>query len=150
MTAPDQVQQATATLLLPLIPLQPGAGDLLQGGIAAWSQRVTEAQETCLVLNERGRVVAMSAGTAMSLNLDPAASMGRPLLDLVTLVDFSQTGVPVEDPDVQLPPLKALRTGTLARGLVRLRLAHGLLVTYDVVGVPLAGGQGALGFFSEV
>lgn len=150
MTAPDQVQQATATLLLPLIPLQPGAGDLLEGGIAAWAQRVTEAQETCLVLNERGRVVAMSAGTAMSLNLDPTACMGRPLLDLVTLVDFSQTGVPVEDAEVQLPPLKALRTGTLARGLVRLRLTHGLLVTYDVVGVPLAGGQGALGFFSEV
>jgi hypothetical protein len=150
MTA-DQVEQVSATLLLPLIPLQPGGpGDLLEGGIAAWAQRVTEAQETCLVLNERGRVVAMSAGTAMSLNLDPTACMGRPLLELVTLVDFSQIGVPVEDPDVQLPPLKALRTGTLARGLVRLRLAHGLLVTYDVVGVPLAGGQGALGFFSEV
>ncbi len=140
------------TLLLPLMHLQPrqARDDVLEGGIAAWAQRVTEAQEACLVLNERGRVVAMSTGCGMSLNLDPTACLGRPLLELVTLVDFSQTGVPVDDPDAQLPPLKALRSGNLARGLVRLRLAPGVLTTYDVVGIPLAGGQGVLGFFSEV
>ena len=140
------------TLLLPLMPLQPrGPGeDVLQGSVSAWSQRVEEAQETCLVLDSRGRVVAVSRGCALSLNLDPATALGKPLLDLVVLVDFSQTGVPVEDPDQQLPPLKALRSGSLARGLVRLRLARGVLATYDVVGVPLAAGQGALGFFSEV
>lgn len=137
-------------LLLPLMPLQAGAPDAVQGSVSAWAQRVTEAQETCLVLNDRGRVVALSTGCALALNLDPHACLGRPLLELVTLVDFSQTGVPVDDADVQLPPLKALRSGTMARGLVRLRLGHGLLVTYDVVGVPLAAGQGALGFFSEV
>jgi hypothetical protein len=138
------------TLLLPLLRLQPRqAGDDLIGGVA-WAQRVTEAQEIALLVDERGRVVALSTGAALALNLDPATALGRLLLDLIVLVDFSATGVPVEDADVQLPPLKALRSRTMARGLVRLRLARGVLVTYDCVGVPLAGGDGALAFFAEV
>jgi hypothetical protein len=139
------------TLLLPVLqlPLR-SAGDDVLGGVAAWGQRVMEAQETALLLNDRGRVVAISTGAALALNLNPQTCLGKALLDLVVLVDFSATGVPVEDPDVQLPPLKALRSQTMARGLVRLRLGRGVLVTYDCVGVPLAGGDGALAFFAEV
>jgi hypothetical protein len=48
-----------------------------------------------------------------------------------------------------MPPLRALATGGLARGLLRLRSAAGL-VTYDVVAVPLAGQAGALAFFLAV
>ena len=95
-------------------------------------------------------VVAICTGAALALNLDVNSCLGKPLLDLVLVVDFSATGVPIEDPDVQLPPLKALRSHTMARGLVRLRLGRGVLVTYDCVGVPLAGGDGALAFFAEV
>lgn len=140
------------TLYLPLHELQPRQpdDDVLAGGIAAWADRVTEAQETALLLNERGRVVAISTGAALALNLDLSSCVGKPLLDLVVVVDFSATGVPVDDPDVQLPPLKALRSLTMARGLVRLRLGRGVLTTYDCVGVPLAGGAGALAFFAEV
>lgn len=139
-------------LLLPLLELQPrlAVDDVLVGGIAAWAERVTEAQETVLVLNDRGRVVAISTGAALALNLDLSSCLGRPLLELVTVVDFTETGVPVEDPDVQLPPLKALRSQSMARGLVRLRLGQGVLTTYDCVGVPLAGGSGVLAFFAEV
>lgn len=139
-------------LLLPLRELRPrqAGDDALTGSVLEWAQRVTQAQETCLLLNDRGRVVALSTGCALSLNLDAQTALGKPLLDLVALVDFSATGVPVDDADVQLPPLKALRNNSLARGLVRLRLGRGVLVTYDVVGVPLAGGAGALAFFSEV
>ena len=140
------------TLLLPLRPLHPriALDDELLGGVAAWAERVMEAQETALLLNDRGRVVAISTGAALALNLDVTTCLGKALLDLVVLVDFSATGVPVEDADVQLPPLKALRSHTMARGLVRLRLGRGVLVTYDCVGVPLAGGDGALAFFAEV
>ena len=140
------------TLFLPLHQLQPrpAADDTLVGGIATWAERITEAQETALLLNERGRVVAISTGAALALNLDVTTCLGTPLLDLVVVVDFTATGVPVEDPDVQLPPLKALRSQSMARGLVRLRLGEGVLVTYDCVGVPLAGGEGALAFFAEV
>jgi hypothetical protein len=145
-------EQRERTLLLPLRPLPPriDLDDPLLGGVAAWAERVMEAQETALLLNNRGRVVAISTGAALALNLDVTTSLGKALLDLVVLVDFSATGVPVEDADVQLPPLKALRSHTMARGLVRLRLSRGVLVTYDCVGVPLAGGDGALAFFAEV
>jgi hypothetical protein len=140
------------TLYLPLHQLQPrqSGDDVLTGGIASWAERVTEAQETALLLNERGRVVAISTGAALALNLDVTTCLGKALLDLVVVVDFSATGVPIDDPDVQLPPLKALRSQTMARGLVRLRLGRGVLTTYDCVGVPLAGGAGALAFFAEV
>lgn len=140
------------TLYLPLHQLHPRQSDddALEGGVAAWADRVTEAQETALLLNERGRVVAISTGAALALNLDVTTCLGKALLDLVVVVDFSATGVPVDDPDVQLPPLKALRSLTMARGLVRLRLGRGVLTTYDCVGVPLAGGAGALAFFAEV
>jgi hypothetical protein len=140
------------TLYQPLHQLQPrqSGDDVLTGGIASWAERVTEAQETALLLNERGRVVAISTGAALALNLDVTTCLGKALLDLVVVVDFSATGVPVDDPDVQLPPLKALRSQTMARGLVRLRLGRGVLTTYDCVGVPLAGGAGALAFFAEV
>lgn len=147
MTQPEK----GPSLLMPLHVLQPRqSDDGLHGSLAEWALHVTRAQETALVINDRGRVVAVSTGCALALNLDVTTCIGKPLLDLVVLVDFSQAGVPVEDPDVQLPPLKALRSGSLARGLVRLRLGRGVLSTYDVVGVPLAGGRGALGFFSEV
>ena len=140
------------TIYLPLHPLQPRepGDDLLVGSVAAWSDRVTQAQETVLLLNERGRVVAISTGAALALNLDTTTCLGKSLLDLVVVVDFSATGVPVDDPDVQLPPLKAMRSQTMARGLVRLRLGRGILMTYDCVGVPLAGTSGALAFFAEV
>lgn len=147
MTAPKK----RASLLLPLLALPRAPGDnQLVGSAAEWAKRITEAQETCLLLDERGRVVALSAGCALTLNIDAVSALGRPLRELVSLVDFSATGLPVEDPEVQLPPLKALRSQTMARGLVRLRLGPRVLTTYDVVGVPLAGGVGALGFFSEV
>ena len=139
------------TLLLPLLARpRTAADDRLDVSAAAWAERVTQAQESCLQLDDRGRVVAISSGCAMALNLDATAAIGRALRDLVVLVDFTATGVPVDDPELQLPPLKALRSGSLARGLVRLRLGREVLTTYDVVGVPLAGGVGALGFFAEV
>jgi len=143
------MSERTLRLRISLQP-RPAPDDELSVGVVAWTQRITEAQETALLINGRGRVVAISTGAALALSLDAANAIGKPLLELLTLVDFSATGVPVEDPDVQLPPLKALRSQSMARGLVRLRLQGGVLATYDCVGVPLAGGDGALAFFAEV
>ncbi|HUR51016.1 MAG TPA: hypothetical protein VMZ11_02720 [Mycobacteriales bacterium] len=146
----ETVNEERRLLLVPLLQPRPAADDTLSAGVAAWALRVNEAQETALLLNDRGRVIAISTGAALVLGLDPTGCLGRPLLELIVLVDFSASGLPVEDPEVQLPPLKALRSRSMARGLVRLRLGAGVLVTYDCVGVPLAGGDGALAFFAEV
>lgn len=119
-------------------------------GLAGWVARVREALETCLVVDGDGRVAAMSAACGRLLDVDPVRSTGVRLLDLCVLVDFTEGAVPLDDPEQAAPPLRALRTGRHARGLVRLRDHAGGLSTYDVVGVPLAGGVGAVGFLSEV
>ncbi len=91
----------------------------------------------------------MSAGCGRMLDLDPTATVGAPLLDVMVLVDFSATGVPITDAAPYAPPLRSLASGGMARGLVRLR-RRDRLRTYDVVGVPLAGGSGALAFLNEL
>lgn len=151
MTTPEK----GPSLLLPLLalPREPQAQESVEqyaGSVGEWAKRVTEAQETCLLLDDLGHVVALSRGCALLLDRGTADAIGQPLRDLVTVVDFTSTGVPVDDPETHLPPLKALRSAAMARGLVRLRLAPDVVVTYDVVGVPLAGSVGALGFFGEV
>lgn len=124
--------------------------DPTDAGFALWAARVREAAESCLLVDEQGRVAAMSIGCGVMLNIDPVETVGALLLDLIVMVDFSATGLPLPDPELQAPPLRALKSGGLARGLVRIRRRTGTLTTYDVVGVPLAGGLGALGFLTAV
>lgn len=118
--------------------------------LASWARQVREAVEPSLVVDADGRIAAVSPGAAVLLGVDPAACTGVRLLDLVVMVDFTQTGVPLVDAEMSAPPLRALRSGRMSRGLVRLRLPRGTMPTYDVVGVPLAHGAGALAFFTEV
>lgn len=119
-------------------------------GFTSWVGRVREAAEDCLLVDAAGRVAAMSIGCGLMLNVDPAGTVGVLLLDLVVMVDFSAMGVPIQDPELQAPPLRVLKSGGMARGLVRLRRPSGVLMTYDVVAVPLAGRVGALAFLTEV
>ncbi|MGB8652541.1 MAG: hypothetical protein WCD35_17975 [Mycobacteriales bacterium] len=142
-----------ARLVLPLRQLVPRTLHLDQPvgtSLAGWVAAVRSTSEACLVLDANGRVAAMSHACGKVLDVDPVQAVGSLLVDLVLMVDFSVAGVPLTDPEHQCPPLRALRTGGMARALVRLRLGPGRLVTYDAVGVPLAGGAGALGFLVEV
>jgi hypothetical protein len=115
----------------------------------AWAQRVRDAAEAMLLVDASGRLVALSTTAGELLSLDPTASAGAMLLDLVEVVDFTAGAVPVPDPDVPLPPLRAIVTGRLNRGLVRLR-SRGGLHSYDVVGIPLSDSAGAVGFLAPV
>ena len=118
--------------------------------LALWTQQVRDAVEPALVLDADGRVTAMSAGAGALLGVDPSTCVGTRLLELIVLVDFTETGVPLVDAEMSAPPLRALRSGRMSRGLMRLRLPLGTMPTFDVVGVPLAHGAGALGFLTEV
>ncbi len=118
--------------------------------LARWVAQFRISDEACLVLDSAGRVVAMSGECGVLMELQPEGCVGALLLDLVYLVDFTQTGLPLLDAERSTPPLRALRSQRLARGLVRLRLPLAGPATFDVVGVPLASGAGALGFFSRV
>ena len=123
--------------------------DKPDAGLLAWVARVRTAAEPCLLLDADGRVAALSPACGSLLMLDTTAVVGVLLLDLVVMVDFTAAAQPIADADLQAPPLRALLGGGLARGLVRLRRGD-QLTTFDVVGVPLADGAGALGFVSQV
>jgi PAS domain-containing protein len=119
-------------------------------GLAAWAARVREAAEASLLIDDQARVVAMSAGCGALLGLDPSEAVGALLLDLILLVDFSATGIQLVEPELHAPPLRALKSGGMARALMRVRQQGVLLRTYDVVAVPLAGQAGAMAFLTEV
>lgn len=155
MTTPAE----RSSLVLPLRRLAPAPPKVprllhLDGrpspSVSRWVEQVRDGAECALLVDADGRVAALSLGAAAMLGLDPARSTGALLRDLVRLVDFTTAGLDLADPERHLPPLRAQTTGRMARGLVRLRLPHGAVPTYDAVGVPLAGGAGALGFLSEV
>ena len=144
----------------PLPRTMPSAADRLSSNgsvdaratecLASWAIQVRDAVEPSLVVDADGRVAAVSAGAGVLLGIDVSTCVGARLLDLVVLVDFTETGVPLLDPEMSAPPLRALRSGRMSRGLMRLRLPRGGMPTYDVVGVPLAHGAGALAFLTEV
>ncbi len=119
-------------------------------GLSRWVEQVRASAEACLAVDAAGRVVAMSPSCGELLELQPDGCVGALLLDLVYMVDFTQTGLPLVDAERSTPPLRALRSQRLARGLVRLRLPLAGPATFDVVGVPLESGTGALGFLTRV
>ncbi|GAC1439441.1 MAG: hypothetical protein NVSMB55_00900 [Mycobacteriales bacterium] len=145
-------------LVLPLRKLEPPAAPVSRtldldahgsGPIGLWHAAVTASAEPCLLLDREARVVAASAAVGAVLGTSAASAAGARFVDLVTAVDFTSGAAPDAELDRSVPPLRALATGGLARGLLRLRSAAGL-VTYDVVAVPLTGQCGALAFFLAV
>jgi PAS domain-containing protein len=119
------------------------------GPIGVWHAAVQASTEACLLLDSDARVVAASPAVGAVLGTTAASAVGAKFVDLVTAVDFTSGAAPDLELERSMPPLRALATGGLARGLLRLRSAAGL-VTYDVVAVPLSGQSGALAFFLAV
>jgi hypothetical protein len=125
------------------------------GSIEMWAGVVAPAREPCLLLDHTGRVVAASAGCAELFAIDAARVVSRHLVgEVLALLDFNLTAgeLPLREVD-KIPPLLAISSGGLARGLVRVRLPAGA-ITVDVVSAPLrdAGGEilGSISFFALV
>jgi PAS domain-containing protein len=119
------------------------------GPIGVWHAAVQASAEACLLLDRDARVVAASPAVGAVLGTTSASAVGARFVDLVTAVDFTSGAAPDSELERSMPPLRALATGGLARGLLRLRSVAGL-VTYDVVAVPLTDQSGALAFFLAV
>jgi PAS domain-containing protein len=130
-------------------------GDAQPGPRTDWHATVAVAEEPCLLLDPGGLVGAVSAAFVRMFALDSAAEvLGRGLLDdLLELVDFSAGSSRLAAPELErIPPLQSLRSGGLARGLLRVRV-QGRVRTIDAVTAPVrSGGQvcGSLTFFSEI
>lgn len=92
-----------------------------QGSLRRWAAAVDAAAEPCLLIDDQTRIVASSAACRELLGLaDPVLTAGRPLLETLQLVDFTAAPSPLDVADAdKIPPLLALNSARLARGLLR-------------------------------
>jgi PAS domain-containing protein len=120
-----------------------------------WLEAVSEAEEPCLLLDAGGVMLGVSRACVAVLGAErPEDLLGRGLLeDVIDLVDFTAAQERLNEAQLErLPPLLALASGALARGLLRIRTA-GAIRTLDAVSTPLrAQGQlvGSLTFFHRI
>ena len=126
------------------------------GSLELWGFAVAMASEPCVVLDGDGLVVAASPGCGQLLGFDPVESVGLRLVDeVLRLLDFNTVSGELRGWEVDvIPPLLAIRSGGLARGLVRISGgAGGGASTVDAVSTPLKqDGEvvGSLTFFNPV
>ena len=123
-----------------------------RSSLGRWALAVADAEEPSLVVDVDEVIVALSPACHELFGLERSA-VGRKLLEVLHLLDFSQTGGALGPGEVnKIPPLLALASGRLARGLLRVEYRDGAC-TLDAIATPLvddAGTTGSLTFFSPV
>ncbi|MFI5495526.1 hypothetical protein [Actinoplanes sp. NPDC051859] len=127
--------------------------------IDRWAATVWQAVEPCLVIDVSATVVAVSPSASDLLGLGKGADVvGRPLLGgegALRLVDFTAGGGDLSEQEIEkIPPLLALSSEQLARGLMRIQQsADDRHVTVDAVATPIlenARVVASLTFFSAI
>jgi hypothetical protein len=126
---------------------------LAESSLARWAAAVADAEEPSLVIDDQEVIVAISASFQTLLDLTESA-IGRSMVGgVLKLLDFGD-GLGLSDTEVvKTPPLLALTSGRLARGLMRVRCADGSACTFDAIATPLLERGdviGSLTFFSRV
>ena len=120
--------------------------------LTRWAAAVSGAEEHCLILDTEAVIVAISAPFERLLGLDRPA-VGRDLLDgVLRLLDFADGGALTDGEVTKIPPLLALTSGRLTRGLLRV-YADEEACTFDAIATPLLDGDataGSLTFFARV
>ncbi|MET8280440.1 hypothetical protein [Micromonospora sp. NPDC005174] len=141
-----------------LVPSARASTELELDNVGQWSSTVGRADEPCLLIDADTRVVAISTAGCQLLCLgEPAGLIGRPLLDGgLHLLDFTANRGELTEAEIdKIPPLLALSSGRLARGLLRVQAASVGCpdATVDAISTPLltdGAVAGSLTFFSEV
>jgi PAS domain-containing protein len=131
------------------------AGQEPTGALTRWATAVDAADEACLLLDAQGVVVTLSAGFTQLSGVTRAGAVGRRLTDRVLhLLDFTADNAALPDWEVgKIPPLLAIGSKTLARGLLRIGDRQGAMTTVDAIATPVteAGSVvGSLTFFAPV
>jgi hypothetical protein len=133
-------------------PTPPRPWPAARSSLGRWAKAVAEASEPSLVIDARAVVVAVSPACDDILGLE-SPTIGRKLLDVLRLLDFSAAAVALDQGELsKIPPLMALASGRLARGLLRVECRDGAC-TLDAISTPLLNGSdpaGSLTFFSPV
>ena len=121
-----------------------------------WISAVVTATEPCLVINAATTIMAVSTSCGELLGLGkPVEAIGQRLGAALHLIDFTASAAALEESDAdKIPPLLAVRSERLARGLLRVVPGpdEGPL-TVDAIAAPLLDGDrvaGSLTFFSPV
>jgi hypothetical protein len=123
--------------------------------LARWVAAVTDSAEPALVIDASAVVIACTPAGARLLGL-PHTWLGERLPDALRLIDFTAAGSELPETDRELiPPLLAVASGRLARGLMRVRdgFKQGEIRTLDAIATPLhADGVavGSLTFLCEI
>jgi hypothetical protein len=125
--------------------------------IDRWMSTVAAAVEPCLVIDATTTIRALSPSCSELLGLGkPVEAVGQPLLGgVLRLIDFTAGGGELDEPEVEkIPPLLAIRSKRLARGLMRVQTdgpePH---LTVDAIATPLMAADqvvASLTFFSPV
>ncbi|GIF07652.1 hypothetical protein [Actinoplanes siamensis] len=124
--------------------------------IERWAGTVSVADEPCLIVDAGGAIMAVSPSCSELLGLGkPVDAIGKRLTTTLELVDFTAGAGPLEDPEAdKIPPLLAVRSERLARGLMRVVPGNDRPpVTVDAISTPLLAGErvaGSLTFLSPV
>jgi PAS domain-containing protein len=127
-----------------------------ENNVQRWASVVLAATEPCLIINNEGKIAAVSPSCSDLLGLDkPAEAIGQKLIGAILLIDFTANAGALEEPEAgNIPPLLSLRSERLARGLMRVVPEPGQTpVTVDAIATPLVDGEtvlGSLTFFQPV
>lgn len=125
-----------------------------EDALARWVAAARTSLDACLVVDAGGTVAGLSPTAADLLGTSPAGIIGRPLDEVLNLVDFGDTALEARGAARRIPPLIAVRENSLSRGMMRLRLADGERRMLDVVAAPIhdddANPVGAVSFLASV
>lgn len=112
--------------------------------LARWSASVAAAHDPAVVVDSDGQVISLSASAAELLGCSDAGVIGRPLLDVIDLVDF-ETGGLKPDYASRIAPLAVLTNSDgLMRSLLRVRHRDGSRLTIDASAAPLHDVRGEI------
>lgn len=124
--------------------------------VERWTSTVAAAAEPCLVINSSAVILAVSDSCSELFGLGkPVEVLGQPLIAALRLIDFTAGAGELDETDIdKIPPLLAVRSARLARGLLRVVPGPGEPpLTVDAITTPLLDGErvaGSLTFFSPV
>jgi PAS domain S-box-containing protein len=122
----------------------PGSERLLSStALSRWSAAVAAAHDACFVLDVDGVVVSVSVAAVELLGAGDATLIGRPLLDVISLVDL-ETGAASPEYAPRITPLVVLGSPGLARSLMRIRHYDDAVLTLDTMSAPIHDSAGRL------
>ncbi|MBB5870921.1 PAS domain-containing protein [Allocatelliglobosispora scoriae] len=112
-----------------------------------WATALVNAGEAALIIDAEAQIVAYTASCARLLCLRNSSLGGR-LHDALRLIDFTAAGIDLPDAERDLiPPLLAIASGRLARGLIRVRCVDQDTTTrtLDAISTPVRQDDAAVG-----